>query len=309
MSTSATNPQRVDFMTLKLLLAVAQTGSITKAAESLHLALGAASTRIRDLESRMGVSLLTRHARGVRFTEAGNTVLHHARSIERELAQMEFEVGDFAAGISGHVRVVANASSIATVLPSDLTEFLKSHPKVRIDLSEHTSREIQQIVADGDAEIGVFAGECSRGDLHVLPYHQDTLVAMAPNQDSWLDLSRISLDQLLNEDLILLQEGGSIQEWLASAARQAGVHPRIRVQVKGFDAISQLVAAGLGITVLPEIVARRFSRLLNLKILAIDGADTSRALSICHLDHRTMSPAALDLLRFIRRDEKSELTI
>ncbi len=293
-----TNPQRVDFVTLKLLLAVSSTGSITKAAEGLHLALGAASTRIRDLEERMGVQLLVRHARGVRFTEAGNAVLHHARSIERELAQMEFEVGDFAAGITGHVRVVANASSIATVLPGDLTEFLKGHPRVRIDLAEHTSREIQSLVANGDAEIGVFAGILQQDGLQVMAYHQDTLVAMVPNQGAWKKERSASISQLLNEDLILLQEGGSIQEWLASAARREGVHPRIRVQVKGFDAISQLVAAGLGITVLPEIVARRFSRLLGLRILRITGVDTARALSVCHGDPQRMSPAALDLLNF-----------
>lgn len=293
-----TNPQRVDFVTLKLLLAVSSTGSITKAAEGLHLALGAASTRIRDLEARMGVQLLARHARGVRFTEAGNAVLHHARSIERELAQMEFEVGDFAAGITGHVRVVANASSIATVLPGDLTEFLKAHPRVRIDLAEHTSREIQNLVANGDAEIGVFAGSLRQEGLRVMAYHQDTLVAMVPNQGAWKKARTASITQLLGEDLILLQEGGSIQEWLASAARREGVHPRIRVQVKGFDAISQLVAAGLGITVLPEIVARRFSLLLGLKILKITGVDTARALSVCHADPQRMSPAALDLLNF-----------
>jgi DNA-binding transcriptional LysR family regulator len=292
------NPQRVDFVTLKLLLAIAQTGSITKAAQSLHLALGAASTRIRDLEARLGVVLLSRHARGVRFTEAGATVLHHARSIERELAQMEFEVSDFAAGISGHVRVVANASSIATVLPEDLTKFLKAHPRVRIDLEECTSREIQQRVADGDAEIGVFAGETLRPDLTVLPYHEDTLVALVPSQEPWKKKNSISLEKLLTEDLILLQEGGSIQEWLADEARQQGVHLRIRVQVKGFDAISQLVAAGLGITVLPEIVARRFSQLLGLQILPITGVETARALSICCREAARLSPAARDLLDF-----------
>jgi len=295
------NPQRVDFMTLKLLLAISQTGSITKAAEGLHLALGAASTRIRDLEVRMGVTLLTRHARGVHFTEAGNTVLHHARAVERELAQMEFEVSDFAAGISGHVRVVANSSSIATVLPADLTGFLKAHPRVRIDLAEYTSREIQHLVADGDAEIGVFAGDVLREGLTIFPYHEDTLVAMVPNQGSWKALRKITITQLLSEDLILLQAGGSIQEWLAQAARLHGAHPRIRVQVKGFDAISQLVAAGLGITVLPQIVAKRFSKLLGLKTLSIVGVDAARALWICHADPKRLSPAATDLLEFFRQ--------
>jgi DNA-binding transcriptional LysR family regulator len=199
------------------------------------------------------------------------------------------------------VRIVANASSIATVLPQDLTEFLKTHPRVRIDLAEHTSRDIQALVAEGEAEIGVFAGMLLREDLSQLPYHEDTLVALVPNQEVWRKTKSITLARLLSEDLILLQEGGSIQEWLANMAHAQGVHPRIRVQVKGFDAISQLVAAGLGVTVLPEIVARRFSQLLGLKILAIQGVETARSLSICHADLKKMSPAGLDLLGFLSR--------
>jgi DNA-binding transcriptional LysR family regulator len=211
---------------------------------------------------------------------------------------MAFEVGDFAAGITGHVRIVANASSIATVLPHDLTAFLKRHPRVRIDLSEHTSRDIQQRVSDGDADIGVFAGEVTRTDLQVLPYHNDTLVVMVPSTSRWSAVRAITLSELLSEDLILLQEGGSIQEWLVNMARAVGLAPRIRVQVKGFDAISQLVAAGLGITVLPKRVAQRFGRLLGFRTLRIQDVDTQRALSICHGDPRRMSPAALDLLHF-----------
>jgi DNA-binding transcriptional LysR family regulator len=295
------NPSRVDFVTLKLLLAIAQTGSITKAADTMHLALGAASTRIRDLEERLGLPLLARHARGVAFTEAGNTVLHHARAVERELAQMAFEVSDYALGIRGHVRIVANASSMATVLPGDLTKFLKVHHKVRIDLSEHTSRDIQNRVADGHADIGMFAGDVLREGLATLPYQEDTLVAMVPNQPPWKGRRAIALTELLAEDLILLQEGGSIQEWLADAARLHHVQPRIRVQVKSFDAISQLVAAGLGLTVLPEMVAERFSRLMGLKMLRITGANTARPIWICHADAKKLSPAAADLLEFLKQ--------
>ena len=82
-----TNAHRVDLTSLRILLAVAQTGSITQAAEQCHLALGAASTRMKELEQRLGVELLERHARGVRLTEAGQLVLDRARAIERELGR------------------------------------------------------------------------------------------------------------------------------------------------------------------------------------------------------------------------------
>lgn len=301
LSDDGMNPQRVDFLTFRLLLAVAQTGSITKAAESLHLALGAASTRIRELEETLGVALLERHARGVRFTEAGNALLHRARAIERELAQLEFEMGDYAAGVVGHLRMVANASSVATTLPADLTGFLQAHPKVRIDLSEHTSQEIQRMVANGDAELGVFAGETQIEHIATFPYHADTLMVLAPMT---LDLDvadSIAIERVLEEDLILLQEGGSIQQWITDQGRRLGRPARIRVQAKGFDAICQLVAAGLGITVMPGVVARRFARLLDLRLLAIEGAPTARAIKLCVHRTRPLSPVARDLLAFLQR--------
>ena len=88
------NLLRVDFQSLRLLLAVAQTGSITQAAQQCHLALGAASTRLRELEERLGTALLVRQARGTVLTEAGERVVRRARVIERELAQLGLELQD-----------------------------------------------------------------------------------------------------------------------------------------------------------------------------------------------------------------------
>ncbi|MFZ9103017.1 MAG: LysR family transcriptional regulator, partial [Burkholderiaceae bacterium] len=249
------NAHRVDLTSLRILLAVAQTGSITQAAEQCHLALGAASTRMKELEQRLGVELLERHARGVRLTEAGQLVLDRARAIERELGRLQVELEDHQQGVTGHIRVIANVSSIATVLPNDLTAFLQSHPGIRIDLSEYTSREIQRMLADGQADIGVLAGPVTREDLESAPYYKDRLVIMLPRDAVPAHQKKMTIDQLLTQDLILSQEGGSISEWLADLARLKGQLLHVRVRAKGFDALSQLVAAGLGVTVLPEIVA------------------------------------------------------
>lgn len=292
-------PQRLDLVSLRLLLAIAQSGSITQAASQCHLALGAASTRMRELEDRLGVQLLERHARGVRLTEAGLIVLNRARAIEREIAQMRLELDDHRQGVTGHLRVVANVSSIATVLPQDLAEFMTDHPGLRIDLSEFTSREIQRMVAEGLADIGVLGSQAIRPDLHHAPYYLDQLVAVVPPTKAWASRKTIGLDDLLTADLILFQEGGSISEWLADHARSQGLSLRVRVRSKGFDALAQLVAAGLGITVLPKIVAQRFSKLLGLRILSIAEIDARRTISICSREAGPLQPAAGDLFRFL----------
>ena len=297
----AINPQRIDFLSLRLLLAVAQTGSITRAAAQCHLALAAASARLKDLEQKLSVRLLERFARGARLTEAGELVVIRARAIERELSQLQLELNDHRQAVTGHIRVVANMSSIAAVLPEDLTEFLKSHPGVRIDLSEHTSREIQSLLTEGRADIGILTSAVFHPALRSDDYYVDEIVATVPNKAPWTRIKTMGPEMLLAQELIILQEGGAISEWLYDLARMYGQSLKVRVKAKGFDALAQLVSAGLGVTVLPKVVAARFSRLLKLKTLPITGVDSQRTISICTIAGGAASPAARDLYEFLRQ--------
>ncbi|MEY4013320.1 MAG: hypothetical protein RLZZ290_184 [Pseudomonadota bacterium] len=294
------NSHRIDLASLRLLLAVSQTGSITQAAAQCHLALGAASTRLRQLEEVLGVTLLERQARGTQLTEAGRLVALRARAIEQELSQMGLELEDHLQGVTGHVRVVANMSSIAAVLPTDLAAFLQSQPGIRIDLSEHNSREIQTLVAEGQADIGVLSSDAIRSELMSVPYYQDQLLAAVPSQEPWRRVRRLSRDQLLAQDLILLQEGGAIAEWLGDMARSEGRSLRVRVRAKGFDALAELVAAGLGITVLPSRIAQRYSQLLPIRLLPLEGVQDHRTVSLCALHGGPLLPAARTLFDFLR---------
>jgi DNA-binding transcriptional LysR family regulator len=190
-------------------------------------------------------------------------------------------------------------SSIAAVLPQDLTAFLKDHPRVRIDLSEQTSRDIQSLVADGQADIGILTSAHFREELLANPYYMDEVVAIVPAKGRWLKTKSIAMDDFFSQDLIILQEGGAIAEWLGDLARSRGTVLRVRVRAKGFDALAQLVAAGLGITALPRRVAERFSKLLRLRILALPEVETQRTISVCRprLGHRVA--AASDLFDFL----------
>jgi len=203
--------------------------------------------------------------------------------------------------VSGHVRVVANISSIATVLPGDLAAFLQSHPGIRIDLSEHHSRDIQSLVAEGQADIGVLSTDTVRSGLLSLPYYHDRLLAAVPAHDRWRRARMLHREQLLKHDLILLQEGGAIAEWLGDLARAEGTSLRVRVRAKGFDALAELVSAGLGITVLPSRIAMRYSQLLPIRLLPLEGVQDQRLVSLCALRAGPLLPAARTLLDFLKR--------
>lgn len=123
--------RRIDLTSLQLFVAVCEQGSIGRAAEQEFIAASAVSKRLSDLEATVGAPLLERHSRGVRLTAAGDSLLHHARSLLYGLEKMQGELQEYAGGVRGHVRIHANISAIVQFLPEDLGSFARAHPEDR----------------------------------------------------------------------------------------------------------------------------------------------------------------------------------
>lgn len=258
---------RFDLVTLNLVLAVAETRSISRGAEREHLALAAASKRLSDLEARLGVPLFDRHARGVEPTEAGRALVRHVRALHASLHALESEVVEFARGIKGHLRLAANAGAIAECLPPDLAAFSQAHPQIRISLEDHSSREVQAAVADGRADVGVCVGPLADDRLRAWRYRDSELAVIVPAAHAWAGRAAVDFDQLLDEDIVGLHLGASADALMRAAAEERGRTLKLRLQVRGFDAIVQLVEAGLGVALLPRAVAERFAQLFRVAVL------------------------------------------
>jgi DNA-binding transcriptional LysR family regulator len=260
---------RFDLVTLNLVLAIAETRSITRGAEREHLALAAASKRLSDLETRLGVTLFERRARGVEPTEAGRALVRHIRSLNASLHALESEVVEFSRGVKGHLRVVANVSAIADCLPPDLASFSRAHPLIRISLEDLTSAEVQAAVAEGRADVGIFVPPLMENRLTTWYYRSGELSVIVPLDHPLAERDGASFDDLLDYDVVGLQSGAAVQEQLQQLAMARGRTLKARLQVRGFDAIAQLVEAGLGVAVLPTAVVERFSKLFRVKRLAL----------------------------------------
>jgi len=267
---------RLDLTTLNLVLAIEQTRSITAGAAREHLALAAASKRLSDLESRLGVQLFERRARGVEPTEACRALVRHIRSLHASLHALESEVVEFARGIKGHLRIAANAGAIAECLPPDLAAFSQAHAQIRISLEDLTSAEVQAAVADGRADVGVFTPPLLDNRLQTWVYAQSRLAVLVPEGHALDGREKVSFSDLLDYDLIGLHAGASAQELMREQAQARGRTLNARIQVRGFDAIAQLVEAGLGVAVLPLGPAERFSRVFAVKLLQLDEAWAAR---------------------------------
>ena len=260
---------RFDLITLNLVLAIADTRSITRGAAHEHLALAAASKRLSDLESRLGVTLFERHARGVDLTEAGRALVRHIRSLNASLHALESEVVEFSRGIKGHLRIAANASAITECLPADLAAFSQAHPGIRISLEDLTSAEVQAAVAEGRADVGIFVPPQHEARLSCRHYRDGELAVLVPQAHVLARRHAVPFDALLDFDIVGLHLGAAVHEQMRERAQALGRTLNVRLQVRGFDAIAQLVEAGLGVAVLPAVVAQRFARIFAVQPLVL----------------------------------------
>lgn len=290
------NPARVDFVTLRLFCAVAQSGSITKGAQSCHLALSAASRRLTDFEAAVGAILMVRSAQGVALTPAGHVALQHAMRLFQGFEQFSSEMGDYSRGVRGHVRLWANMSALTQFLPTSLATFLARYPDIRVEVEEQLSGDIVRALVDGLADIGVFANGTPAHGLTLMDYRSDQLVMVCARQHPLGKLKRSSFRDCLPYDFVGLNRGSSLLELTSRAAEAAGLPLRLRVQVRSFDAMCHMIAANLGIGVLPLSACLPQISALRLKVVKLTDDWAGRKLVAATRPDADLSGAAV-LLR------------
>jgi DNA-binding transcriptional LysR family regulator len=246
--------RRIDLTSLQLFVAVCELGSIGKAAEREYIAASAVSKRLSDLELTLDTPLLYRHARGVDLTPAGESLLHHARSVLFSLEKMQGELSEYADGVRGHVRVHASISAVVQFLPEDLGRFIHDHPEVKIDLEEHLSTEVVRAVQEGAADLGICnsAVMAAGHGLQTRAYRQDQLVLIVPRRHPLARRTAIAFEETLDCDHVGLDSNSSIYMAMRNAAAASGRTIRLRIHVTGLDAMCRMIHNGLGVGVMPR---------------------------------------------------------
>jgi DNA-binding transcriptional LysR family regulator len=270
-----------DLFDLDLFASVADTGSITAAAKRHHIALAAASSRLQKLEATLGATLLVREHRGVSLTAAGRTLLHHALDLTRRANRMREAVSGHGAGWRGHLRILANTTAISASLPPLLGTFLAAHPEVGLDLEERLSGDIVRAVGDGRADLGVVAGDTPAAGLRFYPYRHDTLVAVVPPGHPLARRRGLAFAELLDYPFVTLGAGSAIGDFLERAATRHDRPLQVRVRLRGFDGVCRMVAANVGVAVLPGAVARLIARPLELPVIPLSDPWAERNLQLC----------------------------
>ena len=270
-----------DLADLSLFRHVIEAGSITHGAERAHLALAAASTRIRNMEEALGVVLLRRGRQGVTPTQAGRTLLQHARAILRQAERLHEDLGAYGGGLAGQIRVLSNTNALTEFLPEALSSFLSAHPNVSVDLEERLSDEIVGLIAEGVADIGIVAGTVDAGGLGTFPFRRDRFVLVVGREHPLARRAKIAFQEVLDHDFVGLDRASALQRFLAAKAVRIGRPLRLRVQLRSFDAVCRLVECKVGIGIVPETTARRVQKTMAIAVVPLTDAWAARELTIC----------------------------
>lgn len=294
------NLARFDLVSIRLAVACAQSGSLSAAAREAHLALAAASRRLKELELALGDALFERHARGLTLTPAGRVFVKRALDLLQTLGQLEQEMADQRAGIARHVRLCASTAAINQFLPPLLAQHARDNPHVRVDLDEQVSEAVVHALRDGRADVGVFVEGPDVQGLQTTLFRTDELVLVMPANHALAPLRKsrqpLAFADCLEQDWISLNSGAAMLQTQQQAAMTAGRPLRLRMQVHSFDAVCHLVAAGLGVALLPRAAVLPMVQPLPLTWRPLSDAWAQRRLLAAHV---TQDEAAVALVQFL----------
>lgn len=290
-----------DLTSLRLFVAVCDTGNMSRAAENAHMVASAVSKRLAQLEATVGTPLLIRRKHGVVPTPAGETLREHARSILLSASRIERDMASHAAGIQGRVNVLATASVMAETLADEIAEFLKKpeHQNIQIDLEERISPEVVRGIHEGVASMGICWDAAETGLLHTRTYRHDHLCVAVPRGHPLSRLPQLRYADTLDYEHVIMPVNSAVEVMLQREAGLLGKRLHHRVIVTNFEAALRVVRAGLAIAVVPREVTPLFAEAFGLDIVPLEERWSKRRFILCHRGEEVLSPASLLLLNYL----------
>jgi len=292
---------RFDLVDLRLFLHIAEAQSITHGAERSNLALASASARIRGMEVALGTPLLARDRRGVKLTAAGQCLIEHARLIVQQVERMRGDLGSFARGLSGSVRLLSNTAALSEHLPRVLAAFLAANPTICLDIEERESADIGSALASGAADVGIASTAALPDSIEQFPFREDVLVLVVPRGDILARRRLLGLADVVDRPFIGLPRESALQRHVVGHATRLGATLNIRARVTSFDAVCGMVEVGAGVGIVPEVTAKRCRRSMKVDATRLRDPWAKRHLAICVRSLSSLPTGAQRLVEHLRQ--------
>ncbi len=241
---------------LKYLVALADTGHFGRAAQKSHVSQPTLSAQIKKLEEQLGVSLLERRPRNVALTEVGTRVVARARRILQEaddIAELARESRD---PLAGALKVAFIPTLGPYLLPLVTPRIRKQLPKLQLLLYEYQTGPLLERLRAGEIDLGVLALGVDVSGLEVLPLHEEAFTLAVPAGHRLAKKSAVRAEDLAGETLLLLEDGHCLREQALDVCSRIDVHEAEDFRATSLETLRQMVVAGLGVTLLPELATQ-----------------------------------------------------
>ncbi len=242
---------------LKVLREVAYRGSISAAAEALSYTQSAISQQIGTLESETGMTLLERHPRGVSLTAAGQTLVGHAEGILAGLEAAESALSEIAGLRGGRLRVASFPTAGATLMPRAIATFRSSYPDVELTLAEGEPEQIVPRLRAGELDLALlfeFAGESPLvADMTRVELLEDPMYLALPADHPLVATDKIRLKDLAGDAWVQTSRSSPCAKHVVRSCHAAGFEPNVTFESDDYQTVQGLVAAGVGVALIPEM--------------------------------------------------------
>ena len=284
---------------LKGFLETAREKSFTRAAEKLFRTQPAVSLQIKSLETELGQRLFERHGKRVSLTEAGRLLYSRAEQVLSILETIPHDMSGLGELRTGRLMIGTSDTHCAYVLPPVVETFRKVYPGVEIQLTDRMSPEVARLVVDGTVDFGIATLPVNDTRLDTDPLFMRREVVIACQDHPLSARSRLTLKHLAEEPILSLEEGSTSRSLTDRIFLEAGLHPRIAMELGSIEVIKKFVEIGLGIAIVPEVSVREEVGAGQLSLLKVRGIP-SRQVGIVRRAGGHLAPSAEIFIDFLK---------
>jgi DNA-binding transcriptional LysR family regulator len=294
----------MDTRQLAAFCAVVERRSFSQAAERLGVTQPAVSLQIRTLEKRLGTQLLDRSGRRVEPTEAGRRLYSGAQRMLALEDQLVAEVGASGEGaLAGELVLGASTGPAAIALPVVLCEFQRENPDVRVFLTVSDTHSVVERVAARELELGIVGAARRHRGVRFEPFFSDQVILACPSGHRFAGRT-VSLDELREETLILMQEGAGVRQIVEDALRRQGVKLRdldVRLELGLQESVRRAVEAGYGVTFISRTAVESELAAGRLVEARVEALDATREISLASATGRARTRVTEEFVAFARQ--------
>lgn len=289
----------MDIRQMQALIEVARLRSFTKAAEALYITQPTISKTVKAMEEELGVVLFDRVGKTIELTDAGRIIVTQAQQIVTSFQNLMSELDDLRNLKKGHLRIGLPPMVGASFFPKVIGEFHERYPDITIQLFEDGAKKVEQDVAGGALDVGVVVLPTVEAELSSFAFVEEKLNLVVHPSHPLAERESAELTELSQDGFVLFREDFTLHDRIIGECAKAGFQPHVIYESSQWDLISETVAVGLGVTLLPETICREIDD-EGVRIIPLVKPVIPWKLGIVWRDDRYLSFATREWIRFAR---------